>query len=83
MVVVRWSIPAASLSAEGAEKLLAANGTVHKIFVNNADANLRVRREGDLLVAETTADAPDVNVKSHLRYMIPFLLGGKETSESA
>jgi sporulation protein YlmC with PRC-barrel domain len=80
MAVVRWKIPAASISEAVADKLLSWDGAHHVIYVNKAQSTMSVRREGDALIVQTEAEAPLDNLKSHLRYMIAFALGGTEES---
>jgi hypothetical protein len=81
MALVRWTIPAGSISEAVAEKLLSWNGAHHVIYVNKAQSTMTVRREGDSIVVETRAEAPLDNLKSHLRYMVAWALGGAEESE--
>jgi hypothetical protein len=80
MALVRWNIPAASVSAAVADKLLSWDGSHHVIYVNKAVSTMSVRRDGDSIVIQTEAEAPLDNLKSHLRYMIAFALGGSEES---
>lgn len=81
MALVRWTIPNASVSDAVAEKLLSWNGAHHIIYVNKAQSTMAVHREGDSIVVETRAEAPLDNLKSHLRYMVAWALGGTEESE--
>jgi hypothetical protein len=80
MPIVRWKIPVDSISPSVVDKLLSWDGSHHIIFVNKAQSTMTVRREGDALVVQTEAEAPLDNLKSHLRYMIAFALGGTEES---
>ncbi|HEY3061521.1 MAG TPA: hypothetical protein VGL99_21340 [Chloroflexota bacterium] len=82
MAIVRWTIPVASVSDGVVEKLLSWDGAHHVIYVNKAQSTMAVRREGDALVIETRAEAPLDNLKSHLRYMVAWALGGAEESEA-
>jgi hypothetical protein len=82
MVTVRWSIPAATLTDEGMNALLACNDTTHRIYATGAEARLRAWRDGDAVVVEGSADAPADNVKSFTRYMVVNWLGGKEEAET-
>ena len=81
MALVRWTIPNASVSDAVAEKLLSWNGAHHVIYVNQAQSTMTVQRERDSLVVETRAEAPLDSLKSHVRYMVAWALGGKEESE--
>jgi hypothetical protein len=80
MPMVRWKIPVDSISPGVVDKLLSWDGSHHIIFVNKAQSTMTVRREGDALIVQTDAEAPLDNLKSHLRYMIAFALGGTEES---
>jgi hypothetical protein len=80
MPIVRWRIPVDSVSPSVADKLLSWDGSHHVIFVNKAQSTMSVRRDGDALIVQTEAEAPLDNLKSHLRYMIAFALGGTEES---
>ena len=80
MATVRWTIPTASVSEAVAAKLLSWDGAHHVIYVNKAQSTMSVRQEGESIVIQTEAEAPLDNLKSHLRYMIAFALGGKEES---
>jgi hypothetical protein len=81
MALVRWTIPAASVSDAVAEKLLSWDGAHHVIYVNKAQSTMAVHRDGDSIVVESRAEAPLDNLKSHLRYMLAWALGGAEESE--
>jgi hypothetical protein len=81
MALVRWTIPTASVSDAVADKLLSWNGAHHVIYVNKAQSTMTVRRADDALIVETRAEAPLDNLKSHLRYMVAWALGGAEESE--
>jgi hypothetical protein len=80
MAIVRWKIPIESVSQAVVGKLLSWDGAHHVIYVNKAQSTMTVRREGESLIVQTEADAPLDNLKSHLRYMIAFALGGVEES---
>jgi hypothetical protein len=80
MAIVRWRIPTESVSPAVVDKLLSWDGAHHTIYVNKAQSTMTVRREGDSLIIQTQAEAPLDNLKSHLRYMIAFALGGVEES---
>ena len=80
MAGVRWNIPTASISDAVAQKLLSWDGTHHVIYANKAQSTMSVRRDVDSIVIQTEAEAPLDNLKSHLRYMIAFALGGTEES---
>lgn len=82
MAVVRWTFPAASVSDEVRARMLAWDGSSHVIYVNKAKSSMSVREDGGNIVMETRAEAPLDNLKSHLRYMIAWALGGKEESEA-
>jgi hypothetical protein len=81
MSVVRWTLPVASISEGALQKFLGWDGSHHVIYVNKAQSTMRVRQEGENLVLESTAEAPLDNLKSHLRYMIAWGLGGREDAE--
>ena len=81
MNVVRWTIPSASVSSEVAERLMSWDGSTHKIFATGDPSTLHARRDGDNLVVESHSVAPVDFLKSHLRYMVAFGLGGKEAIE--
>ena len=80
MAIVRWKIPVDSVSPNVVDKLLSWDGAHHVIYVNNAQSTMTVRREDESLIVQTEAEAPLDNLKSHLRYMIAFALGGTEES---
>jgi hypothetical protein len=50
------------------------------IYVNKDQSTMSVHRAADTIVIQTEAEAPLDNLKSHLRYMIAFALGGTEES---
>jgi hypothetical protein len=78
MTTVRWTIPLASLSEAGVERLLSFDGTQHKIYATGDDSFLHVRREGDQIVFEGRSAAPADQMKLHVRYMAVRALGSTE-----
>jgi len=81
MSTVRWTIPLASLSQMGMERLLAFNGTRHTIYSTGDDAFLHARREGDQIIFEGRSAAPADQMKLHVRYMAVRTLGSSEQLE--
>jgi len=81
MATVRWTIPLASISETGMERLLAFDGTRHTIYATGDDAFLHVRREGDRLIFEGRSVAPADQMKLHVRYMAVRALGSSEQVE--
>ncbi|MBI2755904.1 MAG: hypothetical protein HYX52_04245 [Chloroflexi bacterium] len=82
MSVVRCTLPVASISEDALRTFLRWDGSHHVIYANNAQSTMQVRQEGDQVVLETAADAPLDSLKSHLRYMIVWGLGGTEATEA-
>jgi hypothetical protein len=78
MTTVRWTIPLASLSEAGVERLLSFDGTKHTIYATGDDALLHVRCEGEQIVFEGRSPAPADQMKLHVRYMAVRALGSSE-----
>ena len=81
MTTVRWTIPLASLSEEGVSRLLAFDGTKHKIYATGADSFLHVRQEGEQIIFEGQSESPADQMKLHVRYMAVRALGSAEQVE--
>ncbi len=78
MTTVRWTIPLASLSEAGIERLLGFDGTKHTIYATGDDAFLHVCRDGEHLIFEGRSAAPADQMKLHVRYMAVRALGSSE-----